>query len=50
MKGNILEQLEIIDIADEGKSLAKQNGLVIFVKHALPGDVVDVIITKKKKF
>ncbi len=49
MKGKILEQLEIIDIADEGKSLAKQNGLVIFVKHALPGDVVDVVITKKKK-
>lgn len=49
MKGKILEQLEIIDIADEGKSLAKQNSLVIFVKHALPGDVVDVMITKKKK-
>src|SRR5437764_812480 len=49
VKGKILEHLEIIDIADEGRALAKYEGLVVFVKHALPGDVVDVLITKKKK-
>ncbi len=49
VKGKVLEQLEIIDIADDGKSLGKQNGLVIFVKHAIPGDVVDVMVTRKKR-
>ena len=48
MKGKILEQLTIIDIADEGRALGRHNGLVIFVNHALPGDVVDVLITRKK--
>ncbi|MEP7263067.1 MAG: 23S rRNA (uracil(1939)-C(5))-methyltransferase RlmD [Bacteroidota bacterium] len=48
MKGKVLEKLEIVDIADNGKSIARHNGLVIFIEKALPGDIVDVQITRKK--
>jgi 23S rRNA (uracil1939-C5)-methyltransferase len=47
MKGKILEKLEILDIADNGKSITRHNGLVIFVEKAMPGDIVDVLITRK---
>lgn len=47
MKGEILENLEVIDMADEGKAVCKHEGLVIFVDKAVPGDVVDVKIRKK---
>lgn len=43
------EGLEIIDIAEEGKGVAKADDLVIFVEKAIPGDVVDVRIVRKKK-
>jgi 23S rRNA (uracil1939-C5)-methyltransferase len=45
----IIEQLEIIDIADEGKSVAKYGELVVFVTGAVPGDIVDVRVTKSKR-
>ena len=35
--------------AAEGKALARVNGKVIFIQGAVPGDVVDVLITKNKK-
>jgi len=41
--------LSIIDIAEEGKGVGKADELVIFVDKAVPGDVVDVRLTKKKK-
>lgn len=44
----ILEDLEVIDISTEGKSIAKHEGLVVFIEGAVPGDVVDVMIHKKK--
>jgi 23S rRNA (uracil1939-C5)-methyltransferase len=47
MKGKVLESLQITDIADGGKSVARYNGIVIFVDKALPGDIVDVLITRK---
>ena len=43
------EKLEIIDIAAEGKAIAKVDGKVIFVTGTIPGDVVEVQINKKKK-
>jgi 23S rRNA (uracil1939-C5)-methyltransferase len=49
MKGKILENLEIVDIADDGKSLSRHNGLVVFIDKAMPGDVVDVLITRKHR-
>lgn len=41
--------LEIIDIAEEGKGVAKQDNLVYFIERAVPGDVVDVELMRKKK-
>lgn len=41
--------LSIIDIAEEGKGVGKAEELVIFVDKAVPGDVVDVRLVKKKK-
>ncbi len=35
--------------AAEGKSLARQDGKVIFIENVVPGDVVDVRLSKNKK-
>jgi len=49
-KTRILEDLKIIDIADRGKAVAKTNdGKVIFVQGPVPGDVVDILLLKKRK-
>ena len=45
----IYENIIIQDIAAEGKSIAKIDDLVIFVEGAIPEDVVNIQITKKKK-
>ena len=44
-----LHNLEIIDIAAEGKAIARHNDMVVFVTQAIPGDVVDVRLEKKRK-
>ncbi|MBU2913959.1 23S rRNA (uracil(1939)-C(5))-methyltransferase RlmD [Reichenbachiella agariperforans] len=44
-----LDNLKVEAVAAEGKSLARHDGQVVFVKGAVPGDVVDVNITKKRK-
>jgi 23S rRNA (uracil1939-C5)-methyltransferase len=44
-----IPKLRIESIAAEGKSIARDGEYVIFVKEAVPGDVVDIRITKKKK-
>ena len=43
-----LEQIEITDVAAEGKALARVDNMVIFVPFVVPGDVVDLKIVKKK--
>ncbi len=45
----LLENLTIESVAAEGKSLARLDGQVVFVQHAVPGDVVDVQVSKKRK-
>lgn len=45
----IIEKVEIIDIANEGKGIAKHEDLVIFVEKVVPGDIVDIQLLKKKK-
>jgi 23S rRNA (uracil1939-C5)-methyltransferase len=45
----VIENLLVTDYAAEGKALAKQEGKVIFISGAVPGDVVDVFLTKNKK-
>ncbi len=41
--------MAIIDIAEEGKGVGKVEELVLFVDKAIPGDVVDVELVRKKK-
>ena len=45
----VLENVIVEDYAAEGKSLARQDGKVIFIENVVPGDVVDVRLTKNKK-
>ncbi len=45
----VLKNITITQIAAEGKAIAKVDDMVIFVPHAVPGDVVDLKITKQKK-
>lgn len=45
----LLENILITDFAAEGKSIAKADDMVIFTTLAVPGDIVDLQITKKKK-
>ncbi len=44
----IIEQAVITDIAAEGKSITRYNDKVVFVPHVVPGDIVDLQVTKKK--
>ncbi len=45
----VFEEIEIKEIAAEGKALAKINDMVVFVPWVAPGDVVDIQLTKKRK-
>lgn len=45
----LIEGLEIVDIAAEGKALGRWNDIVVFVPMAVPGDVVDVQIRSKRR-
>ena len=44
----VLENVTITDYAAEGKSIARVNDLVVFVPFAVPGDVVDLQVRRKK--
>lgn len=44
----ILENVEITALAAEGKALSRVNDVVLFVPYCVPGDIVDVQVTKKK--
>ncbi|HVZ26929.1 MAG TPA: 23S rRNA (uracil(1939)-C(5))-methyltransferase RlmD [Sediminibacterium sp.] len=44
----VLEDLLVTDYAAEGKALAKLDGKVIFIEGAIPGDRVNVQLTKNK--
>ena len=44
----IIENVTITGVAAEGKALVRINDLVVFVPFAVPGDVVDLKILKKK--
>lgn len=44
----ILENITITDVAAEGKAIAKIDDMVVFVPYVVPGDVVDLQVTRKK--
>ncbi len=48
-KKPLLENLEIIDVAAEGKAIGKVDDRIVFVTKTIPGDIVDVQVTKKRK-
>ena len=48
-KREILNRLLVENYAAEGKSLARVDGKVIFMEQVVPGDVVNVRVTKNKK-
>ncbi|HKL89678.1 MAG TPA: 23S rRNA (uracil(1939)-C(5))-methyltransferase RlmD [Allomuricauda sp.] len=44
------EKVEVVDAGAKGKSVGKApDGRIIFLTNAVPGDVVDVMTTKKRK-
>jgi 23S rRNA (uracil1939-C5)-methyltransferase len=45
----LLEKLTVSDIAAEGKAIARHEGMVVFISQCIPGDVVDVQVTRKRK-
>ncbi|MEO8150847.1 MAG: 23S rRNA (uracil(1939)-C(5))-methyltransferase RlmD [Bacteroidia bacterium] len=49
MNKKVIENLQVIDIADEGRAVAKHEQMVVFIDAAVPGDVADVEIYKQKK-
>ncbi|HJU45865.1 MAG TPA: TRAM domain-containing protein, partial [Chitinophagaceae bacterium] len=48
-KNVVLQQLAVQDYAAGGKALSRLDGKVIFIEGAVPGDIVDVRLTKNKK-
>ena len=44
----VLEKILVQDYAAEGKSLARVEGKVVFIEGAVPGDIVDVQLSKNK--
>lgn len=43
------EKVKIEDIGAEGKALARVDNMVVFTQHVIPGDVVDLQVSKKRK-
>ncbi len=48
-KLKVLERVAITQIADQGIGVGRVDGKVIFVENTIPGDVVDVQLTKNRK-
>lgn len=44
----LLENILITDVAAEGKAIARVDGMAVFVPFSVPGDVVDIQLTRKK--
>jgi 23S rRNA (uracil1939-C5)-methyltransferase len=44
----IYNNVEITDIAAEGKAIGRHEGKVVFVPYAVPGDVVNVQVTRSR--
>lgn len=49
VKKPLIENVEILKIAAEGKSIAYVDEKVLFVPNTIPGDIVDVQVTRKRR-
>lgn len=45
----VFEKVEILDAGSEGNAVARVGGLVVFVPFAVPGDIVDIQLIRKKR-
>ena len=45
----VLENIEIIDTATKGKSVARHDGVIIFIKGGVPGDICNITVFKRRK-
>ena len=48
-KRTILNNVKIFDIANKGQAIAKFNERVILVDKGVPGDICDILVTKKRR-
>lgn len=48
-KKPFLENVRIIDVGAEGKAIARVDDMVVFTTHVVPGDLVDIQVTQKRK-
>ena len=48
-KKPLYENVKIEDIGADGKAIARVDEIVVFTKLVVPGDIVDIQITKKRK-
>jgi 23S rRNA (uracil1939-C5)-methyltransferase len=44
----ILEKVTVLDASSDGQAVGRIDDIVVFIKDAVPGDIVDVQITRKK--
>lgn len=44
----LIENVEIVDVAAEGKAIARVDDMVVFIPYVVPGDVIDLQLTRKK--
>jgi 23S rRNA (uracil1939-C5)-methyltransferase len=44
----ILENVTVLDASSDGQSVGRIDDMVVFIKDSVPGDIVDVQITRKK--
>ena len=44
-----LENIEVINTASKGKSIARHDGRVIFINGAVPGDICNITVFKKRR-
>ncbi len=45
----MLQNVEIVDAGAEGKAVGRVDGVVVFTTNVIPGDVVDIQVTKKRE-
>ena len=45
----MIKNVAVMDIADDGRAVGKAGDLTVFISHAVPGDVVDVQVIKKRR-
>lgn len=48
-KQQLLSNIQLTSIAAEGQTVARHDGKVIFVEGGVPGDIVDILVYKKKR-